>query len=571
MAVPVLERISERRLATASLALLVALAMAAVMAAASAWAGEFHVYSCRTPSGEPAPTEGWSGSLAPGSASNDVAKNTCAEGGALTAALGDETTHAGGLDRATWAFEVPKADRLVGATLWRAGDTAGGTVASASYQFWLSGPAEANIFDECTAAGRCAAQGDFQQPLSEENRIIVPTTNLGSHIYVNAACAGPPEPEPYYCQSGFGDPNGYAAAVYLYAADITLEQQAGPSVSDVGGELDSAPAVSGTSDVTFNATDPGAGVYEAVFTVDGQVVQSTVINEEGGRCKNVGETSDGLPAFLYLQPCPGSVSADLGFDTTKVSDGSHHLVVSVIDPAGNSAPVLDRQITVDNPGVPGPPNGTNASAPATLEVGWKGTRSTRLTSRFGRQQTIVGRLIAADGQPIGGAQVGLQAVPAYTGATPVTMPNLVTAPDGTFTLQLSGGLSSRTLRFSYCSHLDETLPVATSTLALVVHAGITLSVAPHTASAGSRIFFRGRLAGGPIPKEGKQLVLEARSPGGPWLEFDVVRSGVRGRFRASYRFKFPGPAVYQFRVLSEPESDYPFGAGASNLVTVRER
>ena len=51
----------------------------------------------------------------------------------------------------------------------------------------------------------------------------------------------------------------------------------------------------------------------------------------------------------------------------------------------------------------------------------------------------------------------------------------------------------------------------------------------------------------------------------------MIRTGAHGRYHASYRFKFPGPAVYQFRVLSEPESDYPFGAGASNLVTVRER
>ena len=50
---------------------------------------------------------------------------------------------------------------------------------------------------------------------------------------------------------------------------------------------------------------------------------------------------------------PGDVSVDVPFDTTRVSDGAHHLVVSVIDAAGNSAPVLDREITVANP----PPGG----------------------------------------------------------------------------------------------------------------------------------------------------------------------------------------------------------------------
>ena len=82
-----------------------------------------------------------------------------------------------------------------------------------------------------------------------------------------------------------GDANGYAAAVYLYAADITLEQTAGPTATNVSGELATAPTVRGTSDVAFDASDPGSGVYEAVFSVDGQVVQSTVVDENGGRCR----------------------------------------------------------------------------------------------------------------------------------------------------------------------------------------------------------------------------------------------------------------------------------------------
>jgi hypothetical protein len=113
--------------------------------------------------------------------------------------------------------------------------------------------------------------------------------------------------------------------------------------------------------------------------------------------------------------------------------------------------------------------------------------------------------------------------------------------------------------------------VATRTLSLSVATAITLSISPRTASLGRNIHFRGRLVGGPIPRGGKQLVLEARSPGGTWIEFNVIRADGRGRYRASYRFKFAGPAHYQFRVLSEAEADYPFAAGASNLVRVYER
>ncbi|MGA2320197.1 MAG: hypothetical protein ABSG95_05585 [Solirubrobacteraceae bacterium] len=567
-----LERMSKRVLLLAGFASVV---LAAFLTAGIAEAGEYHVYSCRTPSGESAPADGWSGSVAAGGAFDDYAKNTCAEGGALIAALGDQTVHIVHTDVATWAFAAPTPDTIAGATLWRAGDTDGGAAAGVTYQFWLSGPSETAIFDECLFALNCKAEGELEQPLSAVNRIVVPGANLGSRLYINASCGGL---EGNQCPAAAGDSNNYAAAVYLFAADIKLEQNEGPSASGVSGELASAPAVSGSSDLAFSATDPGAGVYEALFSVDGQVVQSTVLDENGGHCRNVGQTTDGLAAFLYVQPCERSVSVDVPFDTTKVSDGSHHLLVSVIDAAGNSAPVLDREITVANPPGGNPPpaapaaaNGTNASAQATLTASWKGTSKERLTSGYGRAQTIIGRLTGPGGVPIGGAQIDLMAVPAYLGARPVAMASPRTGQDGRFSLRVTGGLSSRTLLLAYRSHLGDALPAATRTLILSVRAGILLSVRPAVSGVGRSIFFRGRLQGGPIPREGKQLVLEARSAGSPWIEFDVIRTDTRGRYHASYRFKFPGPVDYRFRVVSEPESDYPYAAGSSDQVTVRER
>jgi hypothetical protein len=246
----------------------------------------------------------------------------------------------------------------------------------------------------------------------------------------------------------------------------------------------------------------------------------------------------------------------------------------VIDAAGNAATVLDRQITVSNPpppGVPGPANGTTASDEAKLSVAWKGTGKERITRSYGRSETVEGRLTGPGGVPISGALIDLLATPAYVGAKPVTMASPRTGKEGRFSVRLSRGISSRTLRFAYRSHLGDALPAATGTLALQVQAGIALSIAPRTASVGRSIFFRGRLLGGPIPAGGKQLVLEARSPGSSWIEFDVIQTDAHGRYHASYRFKFPGPAEYQFRVRSEPESDFPFAGGSSNVVGVQER
>jgi hypothetical protein len=536
----------------------------ALATAASAQAGQYHVYSCRTPSGESAPADGWSGSVA-GPAS--FTENTCQQpGGALIAALG-EATRTANTDIATWAFEAPAGESLVGATLWRAGDAVGGAVVNAAYQFWLAGPAETDIFEECGAGLACVGRGNAGQPLSAENRVVVPAVNLGAHLYVMASCGGIAK---FKCKEGERDANGYQAAVYLYAADMVLEQAAGPAAGNAGGELASAAAVRGTSDLTFTATDPGSGVYQAVFNVDGKVVQSSVVNDNGGHCRNAGQTADGLPAFLYVHPCAPSVSADVGFDSTGVGNGSHHLIVTVTDAAGNAATVLDRQIAVSNPGAPGPANGTDASAQAKLTAGWKGTRRVRITRGYGGTETVAGRLTGPGG-PISGALIEPVATPAYAGAKPVAMTGVRTGTDGRFSLRLRGGTSSRRLLLTYRSHLGEALPTATSVLALDVRAGLAVSVAPRTASVGRSIFFHGRLLGGPIPAGGKQLVLEARSPGGPWIEFDVIRTGDHGRYRASYRFKFPGPARYQFRVRCEPESDFPYAAGSSNVVGVRER
>jgi hypothetical protein len=498
---------------------------------------------------------------------------------------------------------VPAFARLVSATMARAGTTAGGGTGNATYQFWLSSPKISSVFDQCVASVGCKSEGVFGQPFSAGNYVGVPSEKLGAQLLVSAGCGGATEPEPYECPAGQGDPNNYAAAIYLYAADLTLEQTAGPSANSVGGELTTAPTVAGTTDLTFTATDPGAGVYAAEFTVDGTPVQTTVLDEAGGRCRDVGETTDRLPAFLYLQPCPSSVSADVGLDTSSLSNGAHHLVVRVLDAAGNSAPVLDRTITVDNPATAGSPPGAGGGTPspgtgasstgsqpanqpatstgqatgqgaspqATLRARWRRTARVLLTSTFARRETIVGRLTNPSGAPIAGAQIELSATPAFAGAAAVAMRGARTRSDGTFALTLPAHLSSRTIRLAYRASANEPHPAATRALRLAVQTPLTLAISPRTTRQGGTIHFGGRLLAGPIPHGGKPLILEARSGRGAWIEFRVVRTDRRGRYRSSYRFKFPGPARYSFRAVCESEADYPFATGTSPTVTVTER
>src|SRR5665213_632281 len=327
---------------SATAASLLALLSLILGAAGTALAGTHDVYSCRMPSGEPAPTDGWRGSVGVEASESESTHDSCQERGELTASLGEKTAHYVDVGGATWTFQAPSTDPMVSGTLWRAGYLHEEPWQTTGYRLWLAGPTLA--FEECLGTEYCEGFGKSGVPMSPENVIPVPSEDVGGPISINASCgAGTPKVE---CAREYGDPNGYAAVVYLYAADLVLEQKEGPSFSYVGGELASAPVVSGTSDVAFSASDPGAGVYQAVLTVDGHVVQRSVPDENGGECRDAGQTHDDSAAFLYLRPCAASVSADVGLDTRQLSNGAHRLVVEVTDPAGNAVRILDREITV---------------------------------------------------------------------------------------------------------------------------------------------------------------------------------------------------------------------------------
>ncbi len=597
--------------------------------AARAYAGEYHVYSCRTPSGGVAPTDGWSEGTHSG---EDITLDTCPEaGGGLIAGMDAHVAHPAETDKATWAFEAPASETISGATLLRAGETVALSNPETAYTFWLAGIAdsgsETEVFEEC-GSKKCPHEGSFTEPLASENRVEVPESALGGrHLYLNVSCASLVAS----CAAAAGGKEGYAATIELFGADLVLSQTESPTVSTVAGSLAESPTVSGTSDVAFEASDSGSGVYEVIFRVDGAVVSTVIPETDGGRCRDVGGTTDGLPAFLYTQPCPAALSVDLPFDTTTLANGPHDLLVSVLDAAGNATTVLDRKITVANSATPaggtgetgssgsgsngagsggtgssgtggtdvagsggtgssgsagsgadtvsgavaatGPANGENASDQATLTAVWRGHSGERLSGAYGAVRTVEGRLTAPGGAPIADAQIEVSELPAYSGAKARALPTPRTGAAGRWSLVLPRGSSSGELRFAYRSNLGAPTPVATRTLTLSLRAGVELRIAPRVASADGEIRFGGRLLGGPIPAGGKQLVLEARSPGGRWVEFHVIRgrAGDGGRFRYTYRFHLPGPVQYQFRVLCEAEADYPFAAGSSNVVGVYER
>jgi hypothetical protein len=587
----------------------VTLLAASLALATPSAAGVYHFYSCRIPygsqAGEPAPVqvaagEGeeagrWSKAV---SGTGTAAADTCGTPeGALSAELAASREHSN-LDDATWLFAAPAGEKIVGGSkLWRSGNADGGS----GYGLWFASPnnvfSASNLFGpSCVYNAGChSGIGSSSVRLGANNQVEVSAENVpSSHLYINASCSSAS------CPSSGGDEQGHAVVVYVYATDIALEQQSAPVVSGVSGELATAASLSGEASLDFHAEDSGSGVYLTKVSVDGKPLESQVVDPTE-LCREASVPAEDEPAFLSAQPCPASANGHVSLDTTKLVDGAHRLLVEVTDAAGNPTTVLERTIEVAN-GVAGgaplsggastasllqtgatagssllKPNGVPASAHATIAARWvvrrrgrHGVHGLRLTGRFGDPETIAGRLTGRAGEAIADAEIAVSLRRRYGGAPTVALSDVRTDRQGRFTVHVSRGSSSEQLSLTYSPTLGG-VPVASKSLSLLVPAGVLLHVTPRSVAVGQTIELAGRVLGGPIPSGGKQVVLEARSIHTRWLQFLVLRTDRRGRFRGSHRFRLPGPVRYWFRAICPQEADFPYATGSSRSMSVWEQ
>jgi hypothetical protein len=546
--------------------------------ASTARAGEWTQVTCTQPDGQPAPTEeSWTGTSVGGLAPDSSVNNSCSQqGGYLVAANSSQFT----VPRSTgpmWEYAAPHGSTIAGGSIAISLTAPQGT----AYIATPNNTYDADVLANCQFNEPCGSNGFYSA--------VVPIDHLGgTRLYAAAMCVGPGQPGESTGDCAAGDgANGLNSQTIVYAADIELANSSTPAGTDFAGSL-LEPNTSGTADLTFNAQDPeGPGVYRVIVDVDGTAVYQATPEANDGRCASIGVDSNGVSEFLYAQPCKSTVSVDVPVDTTKFTNGQHQLKITVQDVAGNTSIVYDGTVSIDNqstgsgtvagpigPGSPlalrGAPNGTNASDQAKLTARWTSTTRATRTSRYGQADRVNGRLTTSTGQPISGALLDVAATAAAQAAKAASLASVHTGPTGAWSLTLPRGVSSSTVRFAYRSHVNDTVPVATATLGLRVHAGIALRIAPRTTSVGHTILFSGTLHGAPTPPGGKQLVLEASS-GGEWIEFRTITTDAKGRYHASYRFKFPGPASYRFRVYAPHEADFPFLEGTSNVVGVYER
>lgn len=228
-------------------------------------------------------------------------------------------------------------------------------------------------------------------------------------------------------------------------------------------------------------------------------------------------------------------------------------------PKGNPAP---EPVAAAAPAAVAPSNGSNAGEQAVVKAAWVKGGRTRLTSRWNEAPSLRGTVTnAATGRPIGGALLDVNATAAYPGARTRQMTGVKTRDDGTFTVKVPLGVSSRRLQLVYRPVVNGPAVGGSTVLSLIVRAEVSLR---SVRSLGRTLTLSGRLASGPFPKVGPVIEVEVRKGTG-WQVFATGRAGRGGRFTLRYRASSPFPrgTVFVFRARLRPTSSYPYAGGTS--------
>jgi hypothetical protein len=530
----------------------------------SARAGTWTLASCTQPDGQPAPTEGWSTSAtgAVGPDSGDT--NTCAQGGDLSAVTSGEAPQ-GAYEGPEWVFTAPAGSTIAGGSI-----TA--TLTSPHGQAWLGTPSasydSADVVANCQYNLACGQDGTLSGAF--------PITHLGgTSLYAVAVCVGPYEGATSCPATG-----GIDAGVYVSSAAIALANSATPAASGFGGTLLS-PNAQGTQELTFLASDPGGpGVYLVTAQIDGKTIYSGTPDNNEGRCIPIGETG-GTLMFDHSQPCRASESVDLPINTTALANGQHTLKVTVEDAAENASVVYDGPITTQQPSnnslgaLPGPgtsaasglalglgqPNGIAASEGARLRLGQR----SRLTRSFAKRALpISGRLMSAQGQPIGGATLELLQQTASSPGLKL-IGHVKTSATGTFVARAPAG-PSRTIAVAYRAFSGDGAYAATARIIESVQAGIQLGISPRRTGSEGAITLTGHVLG-PVPPQGVSVDLLVHYRG-HWEPFRTPRTDAAGHFTVVYQFE-GARGRFPFRAEVPPsQADFAFGRGFSGVVDV---
>jgi hypothetical protein len=249
--------------------------------------------------------------------------------------------------------------------------------------------------------------------------------------------------------------------------------------------------------------------------------------------------------------------------------GRHTVEARAYDGAGQQASSNASVEVLD--ASPGAANGTPAVRSARVLGGFGKRARARRTVGYGKGALLRGRLVTPEGQPIQGAtlQVASRVLAGSRGFRVIAGATVVTGADGGFAYRVPKG-ASRQVRIAYRAYSRDTTFAAQRLFSLRTRAGVRLSVSPQRVRNGGSVRFRGRLRGGPKPRAGVLVVMQARE-GGRWRSFRTLRTKRKGgRFSTRYRFTRTGrPTTFRFRALVRKQIGYAYSTGSSPSRRVR--
>jgi hypothetical protein len=559
-----------------------ALVGVAAVAAPTASAGSYTVWSCRDGAGRAAPTDGWTISRQDFSpAAAGFISDTCSTGGVLTTAIsGAEGARIYAPMRLGWTYTAPADVTLSSVQLetsWGVSlpgsDDGAGPMVGISRAGLMTGRNDPNLFVGCAsnACNRAEVGSETLTPVDRTFGLAIACFALPNTSVGVPSCAAS---------------NSGRAHLYMHRARFTMTENLAPTALALDESVLGAQPLSGQRILRFNAYDKGSGLYAAEVKLGGRVVWGrSVVNENGGSCTAALKGT----GFRGGMPCQPWLPLSLAINTADVPDGTHQLTVTLWDAADNQATVIDRSVTVRNatasstptptsvptptpapttvPGIGSAPavsaNGTGGNV-ATARFSSKSTQTTRAT-QYGRTITLADQLVDAGGTAIVGADVDV--FETRGGGTSQKVATVKSDDRGKIRHKPST-TASGLIEFAYAPTVGSASYVARRSVVLRVSAGVTLKASKRDVRRRMPVLFSGVLNAGALPKGGLQVAIETRGPGG-WRLAKLVDTDAKGRF--SWKYAFQNAAKWQFRARVMRSADLKVQPGTSPVVKVRVR